>query len=255
MKANYKIYEKLVIPDTERLFIIGDAHGCYDIYRQGVKELGITEDDWVISVGDLIDRGKQNSKMLLEFISKPKRKAVIGNHESLAVEGLAERGYYDCWLGNGGDKTIKEVGEDGYHSLVKSILESMPIILEILYRGKTIGIIHGGVPPIFDRGFDKAPDWQEDVVKRATDNTSYTETLLWDRDALEANRYEKKRKIGRKNFLPSVVGIDYVFHGHTYVNDPEVYGNRYYIDTGSVFNGHLTFCWFDENMNVQYYTT
>ena len=36
-------------------------------------------------------------------------------------------------------------------------------------------------------------------------------------------------------------GVDYVFHGHTPVDDPLIIGNRCYIDTGAVFkDGYLT---------------
>lgn len=45
----------LNIPDDKRVFVIGDIHGNYEFYHETIKELGITDDDVVISVGDLVD--------------------------------------------------------------------------------------------------------------------------------------------------------------------------------------------------------
>ena len=52
------------VPDDKNLYIIGDIHGNHEFYEATLNELNITDDDVIISVGDLIDRGKYNSKML-----------------------------------------------------------------------------------------------------------------------------------------------------------------------------------------------
>ena len=99
----------------ERLYAVGDIHGCYDelialekklteaCARAGVKS-------WrLISVGDLCDRGPATRQVIEHFVAGHKRgthHAILGNHESfflLAFAGLrpdlvAAAGVKTCWF-------------------------------------------------------------------------------------------------------------------------------------------------------------
>jgi serine/threonine protein phosphatase 1 len=69
-------------------------------------------------------------------------------------------------------------------------------------------------------------------------------------DILQHNKQLQKETLWNREIIASpehykygllVQGIDYVFHGHTPVDDPLIIGNRVYIDTGAVFkDGYLT---------------
>lgn len=247
--SQFVIHKKLIIPDDERVFVIGDTHGCYDLYKKGIKDLGITDKDWVLSLGDLIDRGKQNFKLVAEFTRKPKRHAIIGNHEMLMMRGRTERDHYHCWYMNGGDATIKECDEGGIIALCE-MLKDTPIILEVEHQGRTYALIHGGIPVHYpNQGTElRSEDYPTLLTKSHTDKTGrYIESLVWERNALEYGQ--------AGDILPSIEGIDYVFHGHTYVPDLIAFGNRVYMDTGSVFNGKICFAWFNEKGEIESYKT
>ncbi|MDC5690013.1 metallophosphoesterase, partial [Acinetobacter baumannii] len=48
---------------VSRLFVVGDIHGCYDEFMDELIEVSFNfEEDMVISVGDLVDRGKDSLK-------------------------------------------------------------------------------------------------------------------------------------------------------------------------------------------------
>lgn len=235
------IYKKIKVPDESELYIVGDLHGDYDLYIEGCRELGIKDSDVVISVGDLVDRKNKNFKCVMEFLRKENRYAVQGNHEDLMIQAFcnASRQHYECWYFNGGETTLDELGEEGC-SLISDMFKELPVILEVEHRGKTFGVVHGGISHM-----ETFENWRN-MVEFTNKNPSFTEKLVWDRGIID--------KIQMDIFVPDVKGIDYTFHGHTPVKSALVYGNRVYIDTGAFYSGKLTFAYLDSN-EVKFYTT
>ncbi|UYL04521.1 serine/threonine-protein phosphatase 2 [Klebsiella phage KP13-16] len=253
MLQNYQpFYQKLIIPDEKDLYIISDVHGMHALYKEGCKRLGIKDSDVVISLGDLGDRGKENLKMFVEFTQKENRYMVLGNHEKMMMDALSDRNWYHCWYQNGGHSVLDEVGESGMEVLCKW-LNQKPIVLEVHHRGKKLGFIHGGIPCKYESvGFEYLDTtWDQVLSMLKTDKGR--ESLMWDRNTLEAFFYHKENPKGSGKVKP-VLGIDYVFHGHSYVEKPLHIENRIYTDTGSVFNGKLCFTWLDGD-NINHYIT
>ena len=63
------IHKVLNVPDDADLYFVGDIHGAYDLLMKGLKEVGFNKDkDYLICVGDLIDRGPDNYKVLAKFV-------------------------------------------------------------------------------------------------------------------------------------------------------------------------------------------
>jgi bis(5'-nucleosyl)-tetraphosphatase (symmetrical) len=94
-------------------YIIGDIHGCYDELvklEEKIKEHSIKNkiSPFIISVGDLIDRGNKSKDVLEYFINGSKNKthlALMGNHELLMIQAIKEFAssnfddiYYPDWL-------------------------------------------------------------------------------------------------------------------------------------------------------------
>lgn len=235
----------LEIDDDKELFIIGDLHGAYDLYTKGVRALGIRDSDVVISLGDLTDRGKQNFRCVVEFTRKENRFAIKGNHEDMLIRGMLDgrREYYECWFHNGGNTVLDEMGEEGA-SLLGTMLEDLPTVLIVKHRGKTYGFVHGGYPSAYE--FIPLTDIPKMGLSEIQEER-FAESLMWDRDMVECAREGMQ--------LPKVLGVDYVFHGHSYVPHPIINGNRVYMDTGGVFNNNLTFAYFEEDGSLKFYST
>ncbi len=79
-------------------YIIGDIHGCYDelikletrIKKHADKN---NAEPFIISVGDLIDRGNKSNQVVEHFIQGRKNNthhSIMGNHELLMIEALLE---------------------------------------------------------------------------------------------------------------------------------------------------------------------
>ncbi len=45
----------IVCKDDQRIWVIGDTHGCYDQFMEIINSTQIAEEDIIILVGDIID--------------------------------------------------------------------------------------------------------------------------------------------------------------------------------------------------------
>ncbi len=64
-----------------RTLIISDIHGCYDELEDLLDKAGLTRDDQILAIGDLLDRGPQPRKVLKFFLHTPNARSLRGNHE------------------------------------------------------------------------------------------------------------------------------------------------------------------------------
>lgn len=224
---------KLTIPDEKNLYFIGDIHGNHQLYERTLYEFGITKDDVIISVGDLIDRGNRIAKTLFEFLFQDNRYAILGNHEMMCLLAENRRDWHQCWVSNGGDKFISEVGETGI-KFFRQYMKDLPLLIEVTHRGKTFGVVHASVPLKYNT-------WDELVQAVQSGTDEVMEEIHWDRDTFD---YCRKNNVPN---APRLQGIDYVFSGHTGVHEPLIYGNRVWIDT-MFCAGDLTISYMDGNI-------
>lgn len=254
------IHKEVIVPDDAEVYFVGDIHGCNDLLLKALREVKFDNSkDYLISVGDLIDRGKDNFKVLSKFLYTNSRfLSVMGNHDSfMAYHNIGHN--MDCWLMNGGMWIIKDdLSKDHLESLARDIKERFPIFMTIKHRGKTFGVVHGEVPNIF-RGngrhdiekygdclirnwydiIDDVTDYVHNSVQSDKDMNFLISPYLWGRDVIEGVQAGLE--------YPPVEGVDFVFHGHTGVRKPLIHQNRVYIDTGSVFNQRLTLAWMEDS--------
>lgn len=69
------------------------------------------EADLILSVGDMIDRGKDSRKVIEFFMNTPNTEALFGNHEHLMMQTYMYCDVY-TWHANGGWKTVESYGGD-----------------------------------------------------------------------------------------------------------------------------------------------
>lgn len=216
---------EVTVPDDKEFYVVGDIHGNAKLWDRTKHEFGITKDDYVFSLGDLIDRGDQSAKLLFEFLFAENRFMISGNHETLCVDAATQRDWYHCWISNGGQKFIDEVGETGIQ-FFRQYLNNLPMIIQINHRGYKIGLVHAGIPL-------KYTDWDAFVSGTSVMSSDIIEECIWDRATFDYCRANNVYGVPRMN------GVDCILSGHTAVNDPLIYGNRIWID--SQFNtGDLT---------------
>ncbi len=64
-----------------KTLLIGDIHGCYTELLDLVEQAGLSGDDRIIALGDIVDRGPDTPQVLEFFRSRPKSLLLMGNHE------------------------------------------------------------------------------------------------------------------------------------------------------------------------------
>ena len=217
--ALVKIWNKEI---KGKLWAVGDIHGCYNLLMTRLKEIGFDfENDLLVAVGDLVDRGTQNIECI-ELLSKPWFTSVRGNHEDLCIGGLHNESYKRCHVANGGEWFYMLDGQAMYN-IAKAFAE-LPVVLEINHSGKKYGFVHGHIE---QNNWD---EFKETFTQEPTAFRDPSELAMWGRDRLNDDNPQ----------YTHVSGIDAVIMGHTVTQKPCKRDNCYWIDTGAVHWGTMT---------------
>ena len=102
---------------NNRLFAIGDIHGCFDSLKELVEnKIQRQKDDKLILLGDYIDRGDK-SKEVVDFIIELLENGydvipLMGNHEAMLLDAFKDENNISKWIQNGGNETLEsfEIG-------------------------------------------------------------------------------------------------------------------------------------------------
>ena len=217
--ALVKIWDKEI---KGKLWAVGDIHGCYNLLLNRLNEIGFDfENDLLVAVGDLVDRGTQNIQCV-ELLSKPWFTSVRGNHEDLCIGGLHNESYKRCHVANGGEWFYMLDGQAMYN-IAKTFAE-LPVVLEINHNGKKFGFVHGHIE---QNNWD---EFKETFTQEPTAFRDPSELAMWGRERLNDENQQ----------YTHVSGVDAVIMGHTVTEKPCKRDNCYWIDTGAVHWGTMT---------------
>ena len=217
--ALVKIWDKEI---KGKLWAVGDIHGCHNLLMNRLNEIGFDfENDLLVAVGDLVDRGTQNIECI-ELLSKPWFTSVRGNHEDLCIGGLHNESYKRCHVANGGEWFYMLDGQAMYN-IAKTFAE-LPLVLEISHNGKKYGFVHGHIE---QNNWD---EFKETFTQEPTAFRDPSELAMWGRERLNDDNSQ----------YTHVSEIDAVIMGHTVTQKPCKRDNCYWIDTGAVHWGTLT---------------
>jgi serine/threonine protein phosphatase 1 len=96
-----------------RTFAIGDVHGCDVALSTLLDSIGLTSDDVIVFLGDLIDRGPGSRLIIERVIALQEELTVIGlcgNHEEMLLQSLERGTPRMIWIGSGGLATLESYG-------------------------------------------------------------------------------------------------------------------------------------------------
>ncbi len=95
-----------------RVWVVGDVHGHFKTMEALVEQLQLGPEDWVVFLGDLIDRGPDSYSVVAAVKDHPRMASVLGNHEAMMFEQFRferlETNDMDVrlWWQNGGSTTV-----------------------------------------------------------------------------------------------------------------------------------------------------
>jgi serine/threonine protein phosphatase 1 len=207
----------------ERIFVIGDIHGCVNepeiLLRHLEDKEGVGESDAVIFLGDYIDRGPESKAvidLMLDFKSRfPKTRFLKGNHEDMMLDFLGFGGNLgQAFLYNGGLETIQSYGISVFAPPTEMVNALPPdhfkflCELESILQVDDFSCVHAGLNPLRD-------------LTAQNDND-----VFWIRDEFLNNIHPFKR----------TVVFGHTPHQELFVHLPYKVG----IDTGLVFGNKLS---------------
>jgi serine/threonine protein phosphatase 1 len=198
---------------TERLFAIGDIHGCYPQFRELVElKIQINKNDTLVLIGDYIDRGFQ-SKEVIDYIIDLQQEGfniipLLGNHEATLLNVLENEEVFPKWIQNGGSETMHSFGIKSLKGLDRRYLDFFKG-LPFYYVCNNFLFVHAG--------------FNDELVNPFDD----TYEMLWTRREKYAN--------------PLFAGKT-IIHGHTPITETQCQylvtarAQAFNIDTGCVYS-------------------
>ena len=131
-----------------RTFAIGDVHGCAVALRTVCESLDLTQEDRLVILGDVVDRGPDTSGAI-EYLLKLREQCevimLLGNHEEMLLEAFVSRGMFRNWLEVGGKEAL-----DSYQKDMRNIPKSHRDFLgnaKPYYETETEIYVHANLEP------------------------------------------------------------------------------------------------------------
>jgi serine/threonine protein phosphatase 1 len=92
-----------------RLLAIGDIHGCSQAFDALLTVVAPTADDWLITLGDYVDRGPDSRgviERLIDLNTGGRLVALLGNHEEMMLDARYAPAAFAAWVEFGGQETL-----------------------------------------------------------------------------------------------------------------------------------------------------
>lgn len=84
--------EKINENDYNKIFVISDLHGQYDLFLKLLEKINLKREDLLVIMGDICDRGEKSYEIYMKCIKMIKLgynlKFILGNHEDMLLEDL-----------------------------------------------------------------------------------------------------------------------------------------------------------------------
>ena len=92
IKTNKIKIEKINENDYNRIFVMSDIHGQYDLFLKMLDKIKLKREDLLVIIGDICDRGKKSYEIYIKCMKMIKLgynlKFILGNHEDMLLEDL-----------------------------------------------------------------------------------------------------------------------------------------------------------------------
>ena len=129
-------------------YVIGDIHGEADRFHAMLEKIHFSEEDTLILLGDVIDRGPDGIALLLEIMEMPNVIMLLGNHEYMMLQYLSPSATgteIRRWNRNGNAPTLAAYLKQKakVQQRIISYLRGLPTHLEMEINGKWFYLVHG----------------------------------------------------------------------------------------------------------------
>lgn len=188
-----------------KTYVIGDIHGCYDEFIELTKQIGITDDDLIISLGDIVDRGSKSVELFEYFKTRKNSVVLMGNHERKHLNGILSYS----------QEIVKVQFQDKYNEFLEW-LKTLPYF----YETESAIIVHA-----FFEHDKNLHEQKEEVLAGTTSGSRYLESK-YEEGNCWSDFYQGEKPI--------------IYGHHVVGEEPKIKNKTYGIDTGACHAGMLT---------------
>ena len=256
----HALHQRLPANTPGRDYIVGDLHGCLDLFQETLDHVGFNPDnDRVFSVGDLADRGPSSLKCL-RLLNEPWFHAVCGNHEQMLIDcafpivmPYASDDSADRFFLNGGH-WVKSLNSKENAELWNELIPRVAKLPYVITVGNGDTLFHVAHAELMTG----SPEVSSATLRRiATEGTTpddriltddelteevlagMTDALIWGRRVLRASKPERASAmetalgpllVSRRPWHP---GLSLTYVGHTVVKKMRLHASHLFIDQGA----------------------
>ena len=205
-------------PAGARLIVVGDIHGCYDELVELLGRVAPTDDDVVVSAGDIVRKGPAAARCL-DLWRERGYLAVRGNNELKLLRRAKPLLRY----------FLRDTPDVARRRDLLRYIRSWPLVLD--FPDRNVAVVHGGFLPQMSVTAEDV-EREKDVVPR----------LRWIRKANGTWTYVPKdeQQPGDVLWAEKWRGPRFVLYGHTPLRKPKFDRFALGLDTGCVYGGALT---------------
>jgi len=147
------------------IYVTSDIHGCFEEYKELLSLINLRDEDTLYVLGDVVDRGSDGMKVLLDMMSRPNVIPIAGNHdylaalvlEKLCVEVTEENAenyldsefmkVYTMWIADGGNPTLTAFRQlpAGQRADVLDYLSDFLPYAQVAVNGQRFILVHAGL--------------------------------------------------------------------------------------------------------------
>jgi len=146
------------------IYVTADIHGNYELYTKLLRLIRFSDEDTLYVLGDVVDRGREPMRVLLDMMARPNVIPLIGNHEVMALKSLRflnteiseeSLGALDEktleilleWQGDGGEATMKDFARLSSEEKedVLDYLSEFSLYEELEVNGTDYVLVHAGL--------------------------------------------------------------------------------------------------------------
>ncbi len=233
------------------VYAVSDLHGQYAAFLKGLEEIGFSDNDELIVIGDAVDRGPDGIALLKHIMDHENMDLLIGNHELMMMNAVDPEGEPVCtgevtelWTEkNGGNKTFEKYEKltNDERKEILNWLNSRYVVKTLEIGGKKFCLTHSFYIPGCENKLigelDSEDTWQIVWKSMFRDGKTYCEDIYKDHDytfitghvPVQYVRYKKLHTGDYAELKPYEHGnfID--------IDGGCALGNEYEIDNGALF--------------------
>ena len=143
----------LELDQYRRIHHLGDIQGCYQPLAEYFQRFGLHDDEFYIFVGDLLDRGPDNDKVLAyvcqQLVGRPNVLFIEGNHDLYIWQWLSRQSIRSREFTGRTQPQLERADID--KRAVSNLVRSFRDMVEYTYHGRRVLVTHAGLSTVPDQ--------------------------------------------------------------------------------------------------------